>query len=77
MSVLAMAAPDPDQRPVLTFDEADCITDRGHSAGTSTVTHDELQRRLPGRAHEVTPAFTASRSALAGLNVGAVKASTA
>lgn len=77
MPVLAMAAPDPDQRPALTFDEADCITDLGHSAPTSDAIHDELPHRLPVRAHEVTPVFTVSRSTLAGLNVGAVEASTA
>ena len=35
MPVLAMAAPDPDQRPAIPVDEADCITNLGHSATTS------------------------------------------
>ena len=42
--VLAMAAPDPDQRPAIPIDGADCITNLGYSATTS---HDKLHAPEP------------------------------
>jgi hypothetical protein len=53
MPVLAMAAPYPDQRPTLPFDEANCITHFRHSAEPSTVTWEEFPRSPPKPLHFV------------------------
>lgn len=70
MPVLAMAAPHPDLRPSLSFDEADRVTDLRHSTQTSCMAPDALLRRRPHRDQEEAPLFTASGSALTDLNIG-------